>query len=121
MTKPVHTFTARHITPLFAGTPEHVVEYGPQLVCWCSTAADAGRIAQALNNTPLESPRLHLVKTMDTQTSVTNYFLISDIWENLPSYFTDDITVVTEIFSGEVMIAREIGSTYQNFALLGKN
>lgn len=51
-------FYPRHITPIFAGTPEWVVEHKPladapkakpTLICWCPTEFSARLIANALN------------------------------------------------------------------------
>ena len=46
-------FAYRRITPLFAGTPEWIVEAaqpeGMKLVCWCSREFDAAMITSALN------------------------------------------------------------------------
>ena len=51
-------FTFRHITPIFAGNPEWIVEHKPlsdapeakpTLVCWCPTEFSARLIANALN------------------------------------------------------------------------
>lgn len=47
-------FSYRHITPLFAGTPEWVVEGldpqgKPKLLCWCPREFDAALITAALN------------------------------------------------------------------------
>lgn len=42
-------FVWRKITPLFAGTPEHIVEtYEGRLICWCPSEFDARIIADAL-------------------------------------------------------------------------
>ena len=51
-------FIFRHITPLFHGTPEWIVEHKPlsdapeakpTLVCWCPSEFSARLIANALN------------------------------------------------------------------------
>lgn len=42
-------FVWRKITPIFIGTPEHIVEtYEGRLVCWCPSEFDARLIADAL-------------------------------------------------------------------------
>jgi hypothetical protein len=43
-------FVARHIVPLFAGTPEWVVETAEgRLCCWCPSEFDARTIAAAMS------------------------------------------------------------------------
>jgi hypothetical protein len=45
-------FCFRRITPLFAGTPEWIVETSEnRLVCWCTREFDAQLITNALNGT----------------------------------------------------------------------
>ena len=111
----------RKIVPLFFGTPEHIVELDDDLICWCSTMSVAQMIADALNTaeqTPVKS-KLHLVKTINREDSATEYFLIHEIKELVAESFTDETRFITEVFTGEQEIARELHSAYQGLALLG--
>lgn len=114
-------YNARKIVPLFAGTPEYIVEGDDGLICWCATFSIAAAIADALNyraDTPIKS-KLHLVKTINRETSETEYFLIHEIRELVGEACSDNVRFVTEIFTGEQQIARELHSTYGGLALLG--